>query len=100
MSNTVDRVNEGSRLTIDVITFGAIVITIIVLAIGLIVAPFAIASWYIPDFSPTSDNLHDQMRKAGQMAPANPLMLDRHCATEDSGCFHEFGEVVEEAATK
>lgn len=89
------RLTTATRLTTDVITFAAIVTTIVVLAAGMIVAPFAIATWYIPDSSRTSDNLGDQMREAEQKAPADPLMLDMNCANEDSGCFHEFSEFSE-----
>jgi len=101
MSNTeapITNDTTATRLTTDVITFAAIVITIIVLAVGMIVAPLAIASWYIPHFSGTSDKLPDQLRKAEQRAPADPVMLDVHCATEASGCFHELGELVEEVS--
>jgi len=49
-------VRAATRFTTDVITFAAIVITIIVLTAGMVVAPFAIA-WYTPDFSWISDNL-------------------------------------------
>ena len=50
------KVRAATRFTTDVITFAAIVITIIVLIAGVIVAPFAIV-WYIPDFSWISDSL-------------------------------------------
>jgi len=50
------KVIAATRFTTDVITFAAIVITIIVLTAGMVVAPFAIA-WYTPDFSWISDNL-------------------------------------------
>ena len=96
MSNAAGRIKAGSRLTTDLITFAAIVFTIIVLACVMIVAPIAIASWYIPDLSRTNDNLPDQVRKAEQIAPADPLTLDVHCATASSGCFHKLGDVVEE----
>ena len=102
-SETVTRADTAKlitaiRLTTDVITFIAIVVTIIVLAAGMIVAPFAIANWYPPNFSQISDNLRDRLGEAGLIAPADPLVLDRNCANEDPGCFHEFGEVVEEGA--
>ena len=42
---------RATRLTTDVITFAALVITIIVLAIGMIVAPFALTTWYTLDYS-------------------------------------------------
>ena len=90
----------ATRLTTDVITFAALVTTIIVLAVGMIVAPFAIATWYIPDSSRISDNRRDQTREAEQIAPADPLMLDRHCANEASGCFHELSGVVKEVAPR
>ena len=102
-SETVTRADTAKaiaaiRLTTNVITFAAIVVTIIVLGVGMIVAPFVIASWYPPNFSQISDNLREQMREAGLIPPADPLVLDRNCANEDPGCLHEFGEVVEEVA--
>ena len=98
MAATAD-VTTTTRLTTDVITFVAIVTTIVVLAVGMIVAPLAIATWYLPDSSRISDNLSDQMREAEQIAPApaDRLMLDRNCADEDSGCFHKFSEDAQEA---
>ena len=59
------KVISAIRLTTDVITFAAIVVTIIVLVVGMIVAPFAIASWYPPNFSQISDNLRDRLGEAG-----------------------------------
>ena len=94
------KVISAIRLTTDVITFAAIVVTIIVLVVGMIVAPFAIASWYPPNISQISDNLRDRMGEAGLIAPADPLVLDRSCANEDLECSQEFGEVVEEVAPR
>ena len=45
------KVATATRLTTDVITLAAIVTTIIVLAVGMIVAPFAIGSWYAFEYS-------------------------------------------------
>ena len=45
------KVITATRLTTDVITFAAIVMAIIVLAVGMIVAPFAITTWYAFEYS-------------------------------------------------
>ena len=88
------KVTTAARLTTDVVTFAAIVITILALTVGMIVAPFAVAIWYIPN----GDNLRDQVREAEQIAPAVRLMLDRNCDTQGSGCLHKLGGAVAEVA--
>jgi len=35
------------------------------------------------------------MREAEQIAPADALMLDRHCANDASECFQQLAEIVQ-----
>ena len=59
------KVITATRLTTEVMTFAAIVMAIIVLAVGMIVAPFAITTWYAFEYP------GDLTVKAGQEVTGN-----------------------------
>ena len=68
------------------ILFGMVVI----LLIAAMIAPFAIAAWYIPkDLVRISDSARDQLRKEGRMKPADPRVTNKNCAVADD-CFAQF----------